>query len=90
MKTKIEINGYEITIEEKDGNISILAEKDGDVIDEISLKSEQEEEEEKEEKSEEDELEMDERDEDEDEEKDEESKNESLLNFESFLKRKSK
>ena len=42
MKTKIEINGYEITIEEKDGNISILAEKDGDVIDEISLKSDEE------------------------------------------------
>jgi len=32
MKTKVEINGYEIEIEEMEGRISVKAEFDGEVI----------------------------------------------------------
>ena len=37
MKTKVEINGYEIEIEEKDGLVSVSATKDGEIIEEFSL-----------------------------------------------------
>lgn len=37
MKTKIEINGYEITIEEMEENIVVKAELDDEVIEEFSL-----------------------------------------------------
>jgi hypothetical protein len=37
MKTKVEIHGYEIEIEEKDGLITVKAEKDSETIEEFSL-----------------------------------------------------
>lgn len=37
MKTKVEINGYEITIEESEGLVSVKAEKEGEVIEEFTL-----------------------------------------------------
>jgi hypothetical protein len=41
MKTKVEINGYEIEIEEMDGRISVKAEFDGEVIEEFSIDTEE-------------------------------------------------
>jgi hypothetical protein len=40
MKTKVEINGYEIEIEEKDGLVSVVAKKDDEVIEEFTLEGE--------------------------------------------------
>lgn len=37
MKTKIEINGYEIEIEEIDGTINVKAELDGETVEEFTL-----------------------------------------------------
>jgi len=37
MKTKIEISGYEIEIEEVDGRITVRAEKDEEVVEEFTL-----------------------------------------------------
>ena len=37
MKTKVEINGYEIAIEEVEGNITVKAQKDGETVEEFSL-----------------------------------------------------
>ena len=37
MKTTIELNGYQIEIEENEGTISVKAEKDGDVVEEFVL-----------------------------------------------------
>lgn len=44
MKTNIEINGFTIKIEDLEGKINITAEKDGEVIDEIVLDTEESEE----------------------------------------------
>jgi len=41
MKTKVEINGYEIEIEEMEGRISVKAEFDGEVIEEFSIETEE-------------------------------------------------
>lgn len=40
MKTKVEIAGYEIEIEEKDGLILVKAEKDDEVIEEFTIETE--------------------------------------------------
>lgn len=53
MKTKVEISGYEISIEEVDGVVSVKAEKEGDVVEEFSLNLEEESEEKSEEAGEE-------------------------------------
>ena len=37
MKTTIEVNGYEIVIEETDGMVSVSALKDGETVEEFSL-----------------------------------------------------
>ena len=42
MKTKVEINGYEISIEEMGGNITVKALKDGESVEEFTLGSESE------------------------------------------------
>lgn len=39
MKTTIEINGFEITIEENEGVISVVANKDGESIEEFTIDS---------------------------------------------------
>ncbi len=44
MKTKVEVNGYEITIEEIDGLVTVKAEKDEEVVEEFSLETEGQEE----------------------------------------------
>lgn len=44
MKTTIEINGYEITIEENEGVITVKAEKDEEVVEEFSINIEESEE----------------------------------------------
>ena len=53
MKTKVEINGYEIEIEERDGLISVTATFEDEVVEEFQIEMEEgqddEEEEEKEE-----------------------------------------
>jgi hypothetical protein len=41
MKTKVEINGYEIEIELVDGVITVKAEKDDEVVEEFSLETEE-------------------------------------------------
>jgi hypothetical protein len=41
MKTKVEINGYEIVIEEKDGLISVSATKDDEVVEEFEIETEE-------------------------------------------------
>lgn len=41
MVTKVEINGYEITIEEMDGVISVKAEKDEEIIEEFTIETEE-------------------------------------------------
>jgi hypothetical protein len=41
MKTKVEINGYEIVIEEKDGLISVSATKDEEVVEEFEIETEE-------------------------------------------------
>ena len=41
MVTKVEVNGYEIVIEEKDGVISVSAMKDDEVIEEFELETEE-------------------------------------------------
>ena len=40
MITKVEINGYEITIEENEGLITVKAEKDEEIIEEFSIETE--------------------------------------------------
>jgi len=45
MKTTIEINGHEIVIEENDGLITVSAMKDGEVMEEFEIGSEEKEEE---------------------------------------------
>lgn len=39
MKTTIEVNGYEIVIEETDGMVSVSALKDGETVEEFSLEA---------------------------------------------------
>lgn len=41
MKTKVEINGYEIEIEEKDGLIIVKAEKDEEIVEEFTIEMEE-------------------------------------------------
>lgn len=41
MVTKVEINGYEITIEENEGVISVKAEKDEEIIEEFTIETEE-------------------------------------------------
>lgn len=41
MVTKVEVNGYEIVIEEKDGVISVSALKDEEVVEEFELETEE-------------------------------------------------
>ena len=41
MVTKVEVNGYEIVIEEKDGIISVSATKDDEVVEEFELETEE-------------------------------------------------
>jgi hypothetical protein len=41
MVTKVEVNGYEIVIEEKDGVISVSAMKDDEIIEEFELETEE-------------------------------------------------
>ena len=41
MVTKVEVNGYEIVIEEKDGVISVSAMKDDEVVEEFELETEE-------------------------------------------------
>jgi hypothetical protein len=40
MKTKVEVLGYEIEIEEVDGVVTVKAELDGEVVEEFTLESE--------------------------------------------------
>ena len=39
MKTTIEIHGYEITIEETEGTLSVSATKDGEIVEQFELES---------------------------------------------------
>ena len=39
MKTTIEVNGFEIKIEELEGKITVVAEKDGEVMEEFELEA---------------------------------------------------
>jgi hypothetical protein len=41
MKTKVEINGYEIEIEEKDGLISVTATFEDEVVEEFQIETEE-------------------------------------------------
>jgi hypothetical protein len=41
MKTKVEIAGYEIEIEEKDGLIMVKAEKDEEIVEEFTIETEE-------------------------------------------------
>jgi len=41
MKTKVEINGYEIVIEERDGVISVTATLDEEVVEEFQIETEE-------------------------------------------------
>lgn len=43
MKTKIEVLGYEIEIEEVDGVVTVKAEFDGDIVEEFTLEAQEEE-----------------------------------------------
>jgi hypothetical protein len=100
MKTKIEINGFEITIEEKDGMISVTAEQDGDIVEEFTLDAtemskdneesfgEEEEDFEDEEAQEEAQEMQDEEEEAQEEAQDEEESDMKLESFGSFIKRK--
>lgn len=42
MKTTIEVNGYEIVIEETDGMVSVSAMKDDEIVEEFQLESDSE------------------------------------------------
>ncbi len=53
MITKVEINGYEITIEENEGLITVRAEKDEEIIEEFSIETGESQESEESEESEE-------------------------------------
>jgi|LakMenEpi03Aug12_release.lakeMendotaPanAssembly.Ray.scaffolds.fasta_scaffold3346203_1 hypothetical protein len=41
MKTTVEVNGYEIVIEEKDGLVTVSATKDDEVVEEFELETEE-------------------------------------------------
>ena len=41
MKTKVEINGYEIEIEERDGLISVTATFEDEVVEEFQIETEE-------------------------------------------------
>jgi hypothetical protein len=88
MKTKVECTGCEITIEEVDGKCVVIAEKDGEVVEEFSIdceaeelpeEGEDQEEMEEEEQEEQEEMEMEEED---------EAIEEAVKNFESYFGKK--
>lgn len=95
MKTTVEVNGYEIVIEEKDGLVTVSAMKEDEVVEEFELETEAGEEagqneedvqdfdsfgqDEEEDFEDEDEFEGDDEDEDEEEFESEEDDNESKL-----------
>ena len=100
MVTKVEINGYEISIEEVDGVISVTATKDEEVIEEFTIEVEEGEEGQDEEgqdvqsfdefgqDEEEDFSEEGQDDDDDDEESQEEELEGKLESFQSFINRK--
>jgi len=95
MKTKVEINGYEITIEESNGVISVSATFEDEVVEEFSIEIEEGQEGQEDEEGqdiqsfdeyeEEEDLDSEEEGQDEDEDEDEEIKLES---FHSFINKK--
>jgi len=90
MKTKVEINGYEIEIEEKDGLISVTATFDDEVVEEFQIETE-EGEEGQEEVQGFDEFGQDEEEDfgqDEDEELEDEELDSKLESFQSFINKK--
>jgi hypothetical protein len=106
MKTKVEINGYEIEIEFINGVITVKAEKDDEVIEEFSIETEESDEEGGEDVQsfgdfdeeddfegqgqDEDEFEGQDEDEDEFEGQDEEEMGSALESFQSFINKKRK
>ena len=90
MKTKVEINGYEIEIAEKDGLISVTATFDDEVVEEFQIETE-EGEEGQEEVQGFDEFGQDEEEDfgqDEDEELEDEELDSKLESFQSFINKK--
>ena len=101
MKTKVEIEGYEIEIEFVNGMISVKAEKDDEIVEEFSIEVEEgqsEGEEGQEEvqdfdefgQDEEEDFESEDESEDESEEEDETGEMPALESFQSFFKKKKK
>jgi len=90
MKTTVEINGYFIDIEEKDGVISVTATKDEEVVEEFSIDTEEGQEDE--EGQDEDAQSFDKFDKEEEEEdfedEDEEDEEGKLESFQSFINKK--
>ena len=100
MKTTVEVNGYEIVIEEKDGLVTVSAMKDDEVVEEFELETEAGEEagqdeedvqdfdsfgqDEEEDFEDEDEFEGEDEDEDEDEEEFESEEDDNESKLESF------
>lgn len=102
MKTTVEINDYLITIEEVDGNITVAAVKDEEVVEEFTIEVEEGQGEEGQDdvqgfgefgQDEEEDFGQDDEDEDEEEEGDEERDEEmmgQLESFQAFINKKSK
>ena len=102
MKTTVEVNGYEIVIEEKDGLVTVSAIKEDEVVEEFELETEAGEEAGQDDEEvqgfdsfgqdEEEEFESDEDEEDEDEdledENDEEENEVKLESFQSFINKR--
>jgi len=95
MKTKVEINGYEIEIEEKDGLISVTATFDDEVVEEFQIETEEGEEGQEEVQGfdefgqdEEEDFGQDEDEELEDEELEDEELDSKLESFQSFINKK--
>lgn len=96
MKTTVEINGYLIVIEESEGNISVSATKDEEVVEEFTIELEEGQEEESDDvqgfsafgqNEEEDFGQEEEEDDDEEEEKEEEEMGQ-LESFQSFINKR--
>jgi len=103
MKTTIEVNGFEIKIEELEGKITVVAEKDGEVMEEFELESGEEvageegeemmpfgDEEEEDFEAGEEEEEMGEEEEEMDEEEEEMDEEGKLESFNSFIRKRKK
>jgi hypothetical protein len=93
MKTTVEINGYFIDIEEKDGVITVAATKDEEVVEEFSIEIEEGQEEEGQEEEAQSFDKFDEEEEEEDFEDDEEGQDDEeeeakLESFQSFINKK--